>query len=802
MKLLPIKEDLKFSIIIASFNTVQVTARCLDSIRRNTENYEIIVIDNGSTDGSVSYLKEMHERGMIQKLILNEKNLNFGPANNQGLEVAEGKTIILLNSDTVVTPEWANRLETCLYSRNEIAIVGPVCNRSNGRQQVQVVQGLPLDAQAFQWGNMNAGRWENAGILYGWCMVIKRDFLEGEEYLFDPIFTNSYEDNDLCHRARLKGRDLVIDFGTYILHEGQASFISDFKGEFTKKYIDNGKINQKRFFDKYKSDKPEKLIAVYRIANCEKYIHESMEQTSKFADEIICLFARSQDKTKEIALSFPKVTVWEEWNEPKHPFDEQAERDWLLQKAIERGATWVISIDGDEVYEDKFIEMAPRLMKNPNPHVMAYWMNWRTVWDKDADGNDLHRADGIFGGFQNYRFFKVLPGAKIKKNDNIYNHHCGSAPSFPSENLSWTNIRVKHLGYDTPEQRMRKYKFYREKDPHPLAKDVGNADYHHLIDTNVQLKEYRANNRISVMSVVRNEEDFIYDMLVNIHLIADEIVIIDNGSTDGTREEIKRFQENYITPVRVYDGVFECDENGMLMNYSEAKNFGKSKCRYEWILNMDADELFVPAEIGTLFAMIDEPVDAYLFTVINYLEAPKSTNIEDAKFSISETARLYRNRDDIFYSGLVHESIEDCIAAHVQNHKARIVISPISIHHRGYLKPKTKVKEKCDRYFKINQKQLEVSGGQDPRPIFNMALHLLDMGKHDEALKAYDDCLKLAPDFWRATQNKAYDHLQKAKQLLEEAAKHMPKVMADQPRFKDIRDMLKKYEFGAPKIAK
>lgn len=801
MKLPNIVPEIKYSIIIVSYNTVGIIARCIESIHKHTENFEIIVIDNASTDGSLGYLENLMTEGKIHCLVSNTENRNFGPGNNQGIEHARGETIILLNSDTVVTPEWAERLYTCLKHREDIAIVGPVTNSSNGRQGVQVRPGMPLDAAAYEWGNINGGKWLEAGILYGWCLMLSRSFIELEEYLFDTQFTNSYEDNDLCHRARLRGMKLFIDYGTYIHHEGQASFRKDFNKEFTAKYIENGKLNQELFFNKYRSDKPEKLIAVYRIANCDKYIRESMEQTSKFVDGIICLFARSSDKTKEIALSFPKVIAWEEWNETDHPFDEQAERNWLLQKAIEHGATWVISVDGDEVYEDKFIAMVPRLMKNPNPHVMAYWCNWRTIWDRDFEGNGLYRADGIFGGFQNYRFFKVLPNAKIEKNENIYNHHCGSSPAFPAENLQWLNVRVKHLGYDTPEQRKLKHSFYKKNDPHVLAKDVGNSDYHHLIDSKVDVKLYRENNRISVMSVIRNEEDYIFDMLSNVSPIADEIVIIDNGSTDGTRKEIDRFSKLYNVEVFIFDGKFECDESGMLLNYSEAKNFGKSKCRYEWILQMDADEQFIPREIGNIFAMIDEPVDAYLFTVVNYLEVPKSANLEENRFSISETMRLYRNIDELFYSGLVHESLEDAISVRVMNGKAKVVVSPISIHHRGYLKPKTKLREKVERYHKINQKQFDVSGGKDARPLFNMALHLINEGDNEGALELYRQCLVLEPNFWRASQNLAYHNLELAKKLLVESSKVMPKVMAGQPRFKEIMEILTKHEFVPPKVA-
>ena len=809
---------MKYSIIVVTYNAIEHTTRCIDAILRNSPDAELIVVDNASTDGTVGYLKGLFSgepvvgrdlRGTIKrgetempfKLILNTFNKNFGPGNNDGYQVAEGEIIVLLNSDTVVTIGWLKKMTECLDHKKGIAIVGPVSNSSNGRQMVAPAHtGFhDLEYNAAAYGAVKYGQYEEAGVLYGWCMMISREFLKHEPYLFDDRFTNSYEDNDLCLRARTKGWKLFIDRGTYIFHAGQGSFKHDFGKEFLKKYQKNGIENEVKFFDKWKPKEEQKLIAVYRIANCDKYIRESMERTSEFADEIICLFARSQDKTKEIALSFPKVTMWEEWNEAEHPFDEQAERNWLLQAAISRGADWVISIDGDEVYEKKFVKMVPKLLRNPNPQALGYWCNWRTIWDT-IDGVDQYRTDGIFGGFQNYRFFKVLPGMKIEKNDNLYNHHCGSAPFIPGENLQWLNVRVKHLGYDTEEQRKKKHAFYKAADPHPLAKDVGNSDYHHLVDRDVKLKPYKEKNDVSVMAIVKDEEDFIYYMMKNLEPIADEYVIVDTGSTDGTLAEIERFAKYSVKPVRVIQKTFTVDEHGMLMNYSEAKNYAKSQCTGEWILAMDADELFKPQEVTFIFGFLDEEIDGLIFQVCNYVEPPTSERPEDNKFSISEAVRLYKNKKEMFYSGLIHESLEDCAKARARVNKGFMLMAPIMIHHRGYLRAVSRVQEKFDRYAKINMKQFAISGKKDPRPLFNLALHLQNEGKDKEAMVMYRQCVKLSPNFWRANQNMAYFYLDKAKDLLGTVLEQMPETYKQNYKGKEIFDNLGKYHFKLHKM--
>lgn len=91
---------MELSVIIVTFNTKDLTCACLDSINkwRGGGMWEIIVVDNGSTDGSIELLKQYP--GIT--LILNKKNLGFAKANNKGIKIAKGKYVLLLNSDTEI----------------------------------------------------------------------------------------------------------------------------------------------------------------------------------------------------------------------------------------------------------------------------------------------------------------------------------------------------------------------------------------------------------------------------------------------------------------------------------------------------------------------------------------------------------------------------------------------------------------------------------------------------------------------------------------------------------------------------
>lgn len=145
----------KLSIIIVNWNTKILLDNCLNSIldsyqltgisnqKISTDNQslitdnpiEIIIVDNGSTDGSVKYLKDLKIKNYKLKIIYNSDNLGFGKANNQGIKIAQGKYIMLLNSDTIVKPGAIELLVEYLDTHPVTAVVGPKLLNVDGTPQ-------------------------------------------------------------------------------------------------------------------------------------------------------------------------------------------------------------------------------------------------------------------------------------------------------------------------------------------------------------------------------------------------------------------------------------------------------------------------------------------------------------------------------------------------------------------------------------------------------------------------------------------------------------------------------------------
>jgi O-antigen biosynthesis protein len=216
---------MKTSIIILTHNQLNFTKRCIESIRLHTaSSYEIIVVDNASTDDSIKYLQEQKDI----KVLYNNENLGYAKGNNQGLELATGDIILFLNNDVVVTAGWLEPLIHTLSSNEKIAMAGPVTNNISGLQKIPVnyneetLEGL--DSFSLEHCNQNRQRSKKVLRLVGFALACKRKVLD-EIGPFDEVFgMGNFEDDDLCLRALSKGYELRIVHDSYIHHYGSATF--------------------------------------------------------------------------------------------------------------------------------------------------------------------------------------------------------------------------------------------------------------------------------------------------------------------------------------------------------------------------------------------------------------------------------------------------------------------------------------------------------------------------------------------------------------------------------------------------
>lgn len=237
---------MKTSMVILTYNNLEYTKQCIDSIRKYTEygTYEIIVVDNASLDGTVEWLKEQED---IKK-VFNNENQGFPKGCNQGIEISTGENILLLNNDVIVTVNWLSNMIKCLYSSEDIGAVGAVSNSVAYCQQVSVNYNnlYGLNRFAEKYNISDPSKWEERIRLIGFCMLIKKKVLD-EVGLLDERFSHeNFEDDDLSLRIREKGYKNVLCKDTFIHHYGGASF-----GK-SDKYNSLIDINEEKFYEKWK----------------------------------------------------------------------------------------------------------------------------------------------------------------------------------------------------------------------------------------------------------------------------------------------------------------------------------------------------------------------------------------------------------------------------------------------------------------------------------------------------------------------------------------------------------------------
>ncbi|MEC0368467.1 glycosyltransferase family 2 protein [Paenibacillus chibensis] len=215
------------SLVMLTRNGLDMTRRCVESIRRHTaEPLEWIVVDNGSTDGTVEFWESM--AGV--KLIANEDNKGFAAGTNQGMMEAAGDYILLLNNDTLVTPNWLTGLFAALHRDPDIGMVGPVSNHVAPIQRIPPSEWpLPdhLDAFAQKRQQELAGTGFYAHKLIGFCMLFHRSLLERIGGFDERFFPGNYEDDDFSIRTRISGKRLWVAQDVFIHHEGQGTFASN-----------------------------------------------------------------------------------------------------------------------------------------------------------------------------------------------------------------------------------------------------------------------------------------------------------------------------------------------------------------------------------------------------------------------------------------------------------------------------------------------------------------------------------------------------------------------------------------------
>ena len=227
------------SILIVSWNTRDMLVKCLNSIVKNEPSfeYEIIVVDNGSRDGTVETVTSFFGHNKRIRVIPSLKNLGFARANNLAYENSAGEYILMLNPDTEVQDDALQTLVDYLAGHPGVGIVGPKLVNPDGSLQesvrrfpdvwssLLVFSGLHrfIRPRRYLMDGFDYGQTAGVDQVMGAALLTRRKIIQELGFL-DPKFYLWYEEVDFCRRVKSRGYEVKFFPGAVVAHAGAQSF--------------------------------------------------------------------------------------------------------------------------------------------------------------------------------------------------------------------------------------------------------------------------------------------------------------------------------------------------------------------------------------------------------------------------------------------------------------------------------------------------------------------------------------------------------------------------------------------------
>ncbi|MBN8554450.1 MAG: tetratricopeptide repeat protein [Deltaproteobacteria bacterium] len=256
---------------------------------------------------------------------------------------------------------------------------------------------------------------------------------------------------------------------------------------------------------------------------------------------------------------------------------------------------------------------------------------------------------------------------------------------------------------------------------------------------------------LSVCMIAKNEEAWIGECLLHLQSIADEIIVVDTGSTDRTIEIANA------SGAKVFSFKWMND-------FSKARNFSLEQATKDWILVIDPDERISERDLKNFKRLTKDPqAAAYAFNCRNYVRSTKTIGFQNCKGEYPQEERdypgyvehsrvqLFKNLPHVKFTGIVHESILDSV-------KHNLIASDIPIHHYGYLPEVAAVKNKRELYSKLGEEKLKMNSN-DWYAHFELGVEYLTGGRTEQAIKLFERANELQPKEVRVLNHMAAAYL-------------------------------------------
>lgn len=774
------------SIIILTFNQLPYTIECVESIERHTpERYELVFIDNGSSDGTVQWLNELQVQHPSRcKVIINDSNRGFAAGCNQGLKAAKGDYLLLLNNDVVVTKGWLAGMLNCFNGRSDTGFVGPLTNNISGLQRLPNSPSSPqngLDLFAEKLKIKFGGRRIYQRRIVGFCMLFSRELLNRVAYLDESFGSGNFEDDDYCLRAELEGFRNVIAGDVFIHHYGSASFIGN-----NINYYHAMSGNRSVFNRKWSRTISEPSLArqVVTLKTIEEADRLNRLGQSNAAVDLLLKDGIAQIPTEprfyrmiaEILLEGGMAAEAQQTLEHTPDLDNDVAALCLLARAACR------------LGRRDDVRSTESRVKRSHPGYPAQFLLRGLPALVDGNIADAFTEFGAVARMDvssKEAYLGLAQAAEIQKNlASAFDLYLWAHTIAPECREA---ARGLHRLASTPEDERRARKsleealYFREDDRDlrfllidllirsgELKEALEHAERamvlfgadQALVDAALELRRSvgmlaisEEVGTVSLCMIVKNEAKSLPRCLASLKPIVDEIIICDTGSIDMTREIAAAFG------ARVVEHVWTGD-------FSAARNLSLDEAKGTWILVMDADEVVSSLDYAAFRLLIKSGnrKTAYTITTRNYTnKLVEKWQEHDGRYPNEEAGRgwmpsdkvrLFPNLAAIRFENSIHEMVEPSLECASIPYTAT---NAFVVHHYGYLDDdRQEAKQKL--YYETGLRKLQESGGS-PKAIVELAIQAAALERHQEALELWNQALAYNSDSALAWFNIGYVQL-------------------------------------------
>lgn len=242
-------------IIICVHNALTDVQNCIQSVFQNsTRPYRLIIVNDGSDIDTKGYLREIAHENKDIILLENSSALGYTKAANQGISASSADYVILLNSDTIVPPEWLDRMIQPFLINSRVGIVGPISNTASWQSVPDLLEngdwaqntlpnGISIDEMGKLVSNFSPQIYPSVPLLNGFCLMIRRELIADIGLLDEINFPMGYgEEDDYIFRARKAGWQLAWADDVYVYHAQSRSYSHERRKLLTEKGLANLRV--------------------------------------------------------------------------------------------------------------------------------------------------------------------------------------------------------------------------------------------------------------------------------------------------------------------------------------------------------------------------------------------------------------------------------------------------------------------------------------------------------------------------------------------------------------------------------